>query len=270
MELGVFDSGYGGLTVLRAIGERLPDLSTIYLGDNGRAPYGLRDEETIFRFALEGVRRLFAEGCPLVVLACNTASAQALRRIQQEVMPLEFPDRRLIGVVRPLAEAAAEASANGHFGVIGTKATAAAKAYTREIKHLRPDAEVTEVPAPGLAGLIEEGRESSPEAEAEVAAALEGLRVADPEIDTILLACTHFPLAFPIFERHRPSGARYLMQDEIVADKLAEYLERHPEIASKLDRSGKRRFMTTGDPAAVSALATRFFGEPVEFEGISL
>jgi len=268
--LGIFDSGYGGLTVLRAIRSRLPEISTLYLGDNARAPYGVRDEETIFRYTLEGVRWLFEQGCPLVVLACNTASAQALRRIQQEVMPSEFPDRRLLGVVRPLAEAAAESSGNGHFGVIGTKATTEARAYTREIVHLRPEATVTEVAAPGLAGLIEAGREGGPEAEREIVTALKELFARDASVDSILLACTHFPLAHPLFEKHRLPGVRYLMQDEVVAEKLADYLARHPEIASRLDRTGFRRFTTTGDAAEVTSLATRFFGAVAEFERVTL
>lgn len=268
--LGVFDSGYGGLTVLRAIRARLPELSTLYLGDNARAPYGVRDEETIFRYTLEGVRWLFGQSCPLVVLACNTASAQALRRIQQEVMPKEFPERRLLGVVRPLAEAAAESSGDGHFGVIGTVATAKARAYTREISHLRPEATVTEVAAPGLAGLIEDGKEAGPEAESEVVAAIGSLMSLDGNIDTVLLACTHFPLAYPLFEKHRPAGVRYLMQDGIVAERLADYLARHPEIASRIDAEGESRFRTTGDAAEVTRLATRFFGAPAEFERVTL
>jgi glutamate racemase len=204
------------------------------------------------------------------VLACNTASAQALRRIQQEVMPKEFPDRRLLGVVRPLAEAAAGSSGEGHFGVIGTKATAKARAYTREILNLRPEAKVTEVAAPGLAGLIEEGREAGPEAESEVVAALDSLTNLDGKIDTVLLACTHFPLAYPLFEKHRPAVVRYLMQDAIVAERLADYLARHPEIASRLDAAGESRFATTGDAAEVTRLATRFFCAPAEFERVAI
>ncbi len=286
--LGVFDSGYGGLTVLRAIHARMPELSTLYLGDNARAPYGERGEEEIFRFTLQGVRFLFARGAPLVIVACNTASAGALRRIQQEILPREFPDqpspkgyggqaRRVLGVVRPYAEAAVRSSRNWRIGVLGTAATVASGAYSRELENAKTDfgrpgigrsmsVHVTEVAIPRLAGLIEEGRGDGPEAEAAVSAAMGELAAADSGIDTILLACTHFPLARPLFDRHRPPGAVILDQAPVVAEKLADYLARHPEMAARLEMKGFRGYATTAEPAAVSGLATRFYGAPIRFE----
>ena len=268
--LGVFDSGFGGLTVLRAIHERLPRVSTLYLGDNARVPYGTRDQETIFKYTLQGIRWLVREKCPLVIIACNTASAQALRRIQREVIPIEFPDCRVLGVVRPLAEAAARSPGNGHFGVIGTKATAAAKAYSREIRHLLPDSRVTEVAAPNLAGLIEKGSEKSRETEQEIVSALRKLNRLDHQIETVLLACTHFQLVQETFEKHRPSCVRYLLQDKIVANALFEYLKRHDEIDSRLEKKSERIFLTTGPEERMSELGTKFFGSAQVFQKIVL
>lgn len=263
--LGVFDSGYGGLTVLRAIHERLPELSTFYLGDNARAPYGTRSEEEIFRFTLKGLRFLFAAGSPLVIIACNTSSAGALRRIQQTVLPREFPDRRVLGVIRPYAEAAA-ASATGHIGVIGTTATIESGAYSRELEKACPGARVTEIAVPRLAGLIEAGEEESREAETECSKVLAELLRRDSAIDSVLLACTHFPLAQAVFDRHRPTGVSFLPQAPIVADKLANYLGRHQEINGRLEKAGRRLYATTADANKVSKLATKFYGQPLEFE----
>lgn len=264
--LGVFDSGYGGLTVLRAIHERLPDVSTLYLGDSARAPYGRLDQKTIFRYTEEGVRWLLGQGCPLVVIACNTASAQALRRLQQTVQPREFLGERVLGVVRPYAEAAIAVSKNFHFGVLGTRATVESRAYTRELKNLRAAAAVAEVAAPNLAGLLEQGGENLAAMEAEIKVSLQKMSQFDPEIDTILLACTHFPLVRHLFEKYRPPQARFLPQGEVVADKLGEYLLRHEDLAARLDRNGGRRYATTAEPERISLLATRFYGAEVVFE----
>ncbi len=263
--LGVFDSGVGGLTVLRAVQARVPTLATHYLGDNARAPYGPRSQEEIFTFALQGVRRLFAAGCPLVILACNTASSGALRRIQQEVLPREFPDRRVLGVVRPGAETLAAATRSGTVAVFGTRATVASGAYGREVHALRAGATVEEIACPTLAGAIERGEEGSWAAAEEIASACAKAQGAD----AALLACTHFAFVADAFRAQLP-GVTLLTQEATVADKLAAYLARHPELAGRIDQTGDRAYDTTADAGAVSALASRFLGAPVTFRRVTL
>lgn len=265
--LGVFDSGFGGLTVLKPIHDRLPELSTIYLGDNARAPYGTRSHEEIFTFALEGVRELFRRGCPLVILACNTASAQALRQIQQTVIPAEFPDRRVLGVIRPTAEEIVAGSASGHIGVFATPATVSSGAYAHELHHIRPELAVSQTACPGrLTVLIEQGLGESAEAEAIVASCCAELMAADPLVDTVLLGCTHYPLVERLFREHLPPSVTIVTQGPIVEDKLVDYLARHPDLSARLDRSGARRYLTTKNDALVSELASRFYGNPLRFD----
>lgn len=267
--IGIFDSGFGGLTILKPIHERLPRLSTIYLGDNARAPYGTRTHEEIFAFALEGVRELFRRGCPLVIFACNTASAQALRQIQQTVLPAEFPDRRVLGVIRPTAEELASMSASGQVGVLATPATVKSEAYVHELKHVRPDLRVSQVACPGrFTILIEEGLDASEEANAIAASCCAELMKLDPRIDTVLLGCTHYPLVEELFRKHLPPAVTIITQGAIVADKLESYLARHPDIAARIDQSGTRQYLTTKDDDAVSPLASRFYGSPVRFERV--
>lgn len=268
--LGVFDSGFGGLTVLKPIHDRLPDLSTAYLGDNARAPYGTRPHEEIFAFALEGVRELFRRGCPLVILACNTASAQALRQIQRTVLPTEFPGHRVLGVLRPTAEEIVTMSRSGHIGVFATPATVASGAYVREISNFAPPAlnvRIAQVACPGqLTILIEQGRGDSEEADAIVASCCADLLARDPLIDTVLLGCTHYPLVEPLFRKHLPPSVEIVTQGAIVAAKLADYLARHPVLAARLHRTGARQYLTTKSDETVSSLASRFYGAPVRFE----
>lgn len=238
--VGFFDSGVGGLTILSAVLERIPDLSTTYLGDHARAPYGNLEEEDIFRNTVRGVRWLLGAGCPLVVLACNTASAQALRRIQREILPREFPDRRVLGVIRPSAEALVGQSTSGHVGIIGTTATVRSGAYTRECRNLRPDIAVAEVAAPALVPLVEQGTTTGPEIEEAVREAVHELLHRDPEIDTVLLACTHFPLVADVFKKELSPTTRLVIQGPIVAESLLHYLTRHPEIDSQISRTATR------------------------------
>lgn len=274
--LGVFDSGFGGLTVLRAIHDRLPDVSTVYLGDNARAPYGTRSHEEIFQFTLEGVRELFRRGCPLVIVACNTSSAQALRQIQQTVLPIEFPDRRVLGVIRPTAEEIVSMTKTGHIGVFATPATVASSAYLREISSQFPISNfqfphpvVSQVACPGLVDLIESGRERSPEADALVATFCAQMIASDPLVDTILLGCTHYPLVENLFQKHL-ADRRVVSQGTIVADKLVDYLARHPDLAARIDQTGSRQYLTTKSDEGLSSLASRFYGETVHFEPISI
>jgi glutamate racemase len=270
--LGIFDSGFGGLTVLRAIHERLPKYSTMYLGDNARAPYGVRSHDEIFGFTLDGVRELFRRGCPLVVLACNTASAQALRQIQQTVLPSEFPDRRVLGVIRPTAEEIAWTSPSGHLGVFATPATVASEAYVHELADIERAGtalRVTQAACPGLVDLIERGEDASPEACAIAASAAAKLMASDPLIDSVLLGCTHYPLVEPLFRAALPPNVRVVRQGSVVAAKLADYLARHPEISARIDQSGTRTYLTTKADTSLSDLASRFYGSPIEFSTVT-
>jgi len=269
--LGIFDSGFGGLTILREIHRRLPHLSTLYLGDNARAPYGDRGQEEIFQFALEGLSFLYAQGCPLVVFACNTVSAQALRRIQQTILPSRFPDHRVLGVTHPTVEYLADQGHTHHLGIFATQATVASNAYALELHKLLPEQSVTltQVACPGLANLIEEGKEQTEETKQRVRYFVSEMLTRDPKMERILLACTHYPLIKNLFEESLPVGVRVLTQGEVVAQKLEEYLTRHPEIASRLDQNGARKYCTTSS-AGISELATRFYGSKIKFEQVSL
>jgi glutamate racemase len=275
--LGVFDSGFGGLTVLKPIHERLPNLSTIYLGDNARAPYGVRTQEEIFQFTLEGVRFLFEKGCPLVVLACNTASSQALRKIQQEILPVEFPDRRVLGVIRPAAEYLA--THGRRIGIFATPATVQSQAFVHELNHLCAlcpplstfsitAITVTQVACPGLTDLIESGQQESETCDRLVKHFVDELLDQDPHIEEILLACTHYPLVLDLFRRHVPSHINVLTQGDIVAQSLADYLLRHQEMYARLDHAGARTAFTTSEKD-LSRFASLFYGQAVQFTNIT-
>ncbi|MFA4845159.1 MAG: glutamate racemase [Patescibacteria group bacterium] len=261
--LGIFDSGFGGLTVLKPIHERLPEVSTIYLGDNARAPYGVRTQEEIFQFTLEGVRFLFERGCPLVQLACNTASSQALRRIQQEVLPRDFPDRRVLGVIRPAAEYMALHSRR--VGIFATPATVESNAYAHELFKLNPEIKVTQLACPGLTDLIESGNCKSESCEGLVKQFVGELLRKDPMIEEILLACTHYPLVYNLFRKHVPPDITVLTQGEIVAESLAQYLSAHPEMNDRLDHGGSKSYFTTNGED-ISALASLFYGSDIKFK----
>ncbi|MCR4314682.1 MAG: glutamate racemase [Candidatus Uhrbacteria bacterium] len=263
--LGVFDSGFGGLTVLKPIHQRLPTLSTIYLGDNARAPYGVRSQEEIFQFTLEGVRFLFERGCPLVILACNTASAQALRRIQQDMLPLEYPDRRVLGVVRPAAEYLAKHATR--VGLFATPATVESAAYVHELYDLNPTIKVTQVACPGLTDLIEAGRQDSPATDTLVAGCVRQLLATDEHIQEVLLACTHYPLVESVFRAHLPQAVHVLSQGDIVAASLESYLARHPKLDEQLQKTGERKYFTTNG-SDVSGLASMFYGQEIQFEKV--
>lgn len=268
--LGVFDSGLGGLTALTDIHRVLPELDTLYFGDNARAPYGNLDHDTIYRHTKEGVFFLLEAGCPLVIVACNTSASQALRRIQQEDLPQLFSDRRVLGVIRPSAEAIASMMGNGHIGVIGTTATVTAGAYTREFQKLPRTLHVTEVAAPDIATLLEAGITDGPVLEQAAKAALSELQARDPVIDTVLLGCTHFPWITAVFRRTFPRRIALITQGPIVAEKLFDYLRRHPEIAARLSRQKQRRYLTTGDAGRTSTLATTLLKTAVTFEHVEL
>ena len=261
--IGIFDSGFGGLTVLGPLHDRLGDYSTIYLGDNARAPYGTRTQEDIFQFTLQGVRFLFEQGCPLVILACNTTSAQALRRIQQEILPIEFPEKRVLGVIRPAAEYLAKQ--NNRVGIFATPATVESQAYIHELYKLRPEMKVTQVSCPGLVELIEKGKIRDEETDLLVNEFVQTLLIQDPQVEGVLLGCTHYPLVTHLFRNHLPNGIHMLAQAEVVAVSLGSYLERHPEIDDQLEKKGKRLYFTT-TREDISPLASTFYGKPITFE----
>lgn len=270
--IGVFDSGYGGLTILREIRQRLPQFDYIYLGDNARAPYGTRSFDVVYRFTLEAVRHLFDRGCRLVILACNTASAKALRSIQQRDLPGIDPSRRVLGVIRPTVERLGELSRNGHIGLLATHGTVSSRSYDMEIEKLYADRpmKLTSKAAPMWVPLIENGEADKPGADYFVRKYIGELMSADPEIDTLLLGCTHFPILYPKIREAVPPGVDIVCQGHIVADSLADYLHRHPDMERQCAKGGSCRYLTTENPDAFSRLAAMFLGEDVDVSHVSL
>jgi len=261
--IGIFDSGYGGLTVFRAIRDLLPQYDYLYLGDNARAPYGNRSFETVHEYTLECVQWFFKMGCQLVILACNTASAKALRTIQQQNLPSLAPDRRVLGVIRPTAEVIGSYSQTGHVGVLGTRGTVSSGSYVIEIEKFAPGVTVHQRCCPMWVPLIENGEHDSPGADYFVKKYLDELLSQSPDIDTILLACTHYPLLMEKIRTYLPPHIRTVAQGDIVARSLCDYLQRHPEMESRLSRSGTISFYTTDDTAGFMDQASIFFGQPV-------
>lgn len=268
--IGVFDSGYGGLTILKEMRRRLPHYDYLYLGDNARAPYGARSFDVVYQFTLEAVRALFERGCHLVILACNTASAKALRSIQQCDLPNLDPQRRVLGVIRPTVEAAGRFSANGRIGVLATPGTIRSRSYDLEIAKLYPEFVTTGHACPLWAALVENGEADGPGADYFVERDINSLLGEAPDIDTIVLACTHYPLLLKKIRRYAPANVNIVTQGAIVADSLADYMERHPEIDALTTRGGSARFLTTENPETFTGLAELFLGTPVEATHITL
>ncbi|MBA4303035.1 MAG: glutamate racemase [Sphingobacteriaceae bacterium] len=268
--IGVFDSGYGGLTVLKALTSTLPQYDYLYLGDNARVPYGTRSFETVYQYTWECVQALFSMGCPLVILACNTASAKALRSIQQEKLPHFAPNRRVLGVIRPTTEEVGLLSTSKHVGILGTPGTISSDSYPIEIAKFYPELKVSQEACPLWVPLVENNQHLSEGASYFVQQHLEALQQRDPQIDTVVLGCTHYPLLLPLLEKQAPKNWRFLAQGELVAGKLAEYLQRHPEMESQLSTQGQRRFLTTDSAASFSEKAALFYGEAVQAEKIEL
>ena len=234
--IGIFDSGYGGLTILKEIRKALPQYDYIYLGDNARAPYGTRSFDIVYRFTLESVKYLFSRGCRLVILACNTASAKALRTIQQHDLPGIDPSRRVLGVIRPTVERLGEYTKTGHIGIFGTPGTIQSESYNMEISKLHPAYHTVGHACPMWVPLIENGEGGSDGADYFVRQEIYRLLDKDPAIDTIILACTHYPILYDKIRRYVPEHIRLLTQGEIVASSLAEYLKRHPEMERSLHK----------------------------------
>nr|WP_067059883.1 glutamate racemase [Mucilaginibacter sp. L294] len=269
--IGVFDSGIGGLTVFRSIVATLPGYDYLYLGDNGRAPYGNRSFKTIHQYTWECVQWMFKQGCPLVILACNTASAKALRTIQQQDMPGLHTDKRVLGVIRPTAEVIGNYTQTRQIGVLGTKGTVQSGSYLLEIEHFFPELKVYQQACPLWVPLIENGEYNKPGADYYVQLYLDQLMQQSPDIDTILLACTHYPLLQDKIKAHLPTNINVVAQGDIVATSLVDYLQRHPEMEQRLSKNGHRDFYTTiDDTPDFDHHATLFFGKEVKSEFIDV
>lgn len=262
--IGVFDSGYGGLTVLRGIVDRLPEYDYIYLGDNARAPYGNRSFDTVYHYTLQAVEWFFSQGCALVILACNTASAKALRTIQQNDLPRIAPDKRVLGVIRPTAEVIGTYSETGHVGVLATSGTVASESYPMEIGKFFPDLNVYQEACPMWVPLAENNEHTGHGADYFIKKNIHNLFEKGEQIDVVLLGCTHYPLLREKIEEYLPVGVKLVTQGEIVAESLADYLERHPEIASRCSRQGRRYFYTTDSTGDFDSHAALFYGREVQ------
>ena len=268
--IGVFDSGYGGLTVLKEIVNKLPQYDYIYLGDNARTPYGNRSFETVYQYTLECVKWFFAQGCPLVILACNTASAKALRTIQQNDLPEIAPDRRVLGVIRPTAEVIGDLTETRQVGILATQGTVVSQSYPMEIGKFFPDVDVQQEACPMWVPLIENNEHEGHGADFFVKKHIHNILEKGPAIDVLLLACTHYPLMREKITEHLPVVVKLLSQGEIVAKSLADYLNRHPEIEGRCAKTGKREFYTTDATGDFDSHAALFYGERVQSKHVDL
>ncbi|MEO7983314.1 MAG: glutamate racemase [Bacteroidota bacterium] len=261
--VGVFDSGYGGLTVLKEIIHQLPQYDYLYLGDNARAPYGNRSFETVYQYTLQCVNWFFEQGCSLVILACNTASAKALRTIQQNDLPKIAPGKRVLGVIRPTAEIIGTFSQTKSVGVLATNGTVVSESYPMEIARFFPELKVFQEACPMWVPLVENEEYKNHGADFFVKKNLHNIFEKGEYIDVILLACTHYPLLKEKIEEYLPVSVKLISQGEIVAASLADYLKRHPEIEALCSKNGQRMFCTTDSPDDFDNHATIFYGEPV-------
>ena len=270
MPIGVFDSGYGGLSILKEITAALPQYDFIYLGDNARAPYGTRDFDTVYEYTLQCVKWFFAQGCPLVILACNTASAKALRTIQQKDLPKIDPSRRVLGVIRPTSEVIGGYSKSGHVGIMATTGTVQSNSYLIEIEKFFPNIKVSQEACPIWVPLVESNEYLSPGADYFIKKHIDHLLQQDDTIDTILLACTHYPLLMEKIMKFVPKNVSVIAQGQIVATGLQDYLSRHPEIELKCSKNTGRKFFTTGETADFNSHASLFFGQDITAEKLHL
>ena len=261
--IGVFDSGYGGLTVLKEIVNKLPQYDYLYMGDNARAPYGTRSFETVYHYTLECVQWFFKQGCPLVVLACNTASAKALRTIQQNDLPTLDPSKRVLGVIRPTTEIIGNYSTTKQVGVLATNGTVQSNSYPIEIEKFYPEIKVFQQACPMWVPLIENNEHQSVGADFFVKEYMDALLQQSPNIDTVLLACTHYPLLVDKIKEHVPAGTKIVSQGEIVASSLQDYLKRHPEMEEKCSKNGQLAFYTTDSAEDFNRHAKSFFGKEI-------
>ena len=268
--IGVFDSGYGGLTVLKEIVQRLPQYDYLYLGDNARAPYGNRSFDTVYHYTLECVEWFFEQGCSLVILACNTASAKALRTIQQNDLPKIAPNKRVLGVIRPTTEVIGQFSDSNSIGILATNGTVASNSYPVEIAKFFPELKVYQEACPMWVPLIENNEYQSAGADFFIRKNIKEIFQKGKDIDTILLACTHYPLLKDKIAEYLPVDVKLVTQGEIVANSLADYLQRHSEIENLCSKNGQRSFYTTDSPEDFDNHATTFFGEAVRSKHMDL
>ena len=268
--IGVFDSGYGGLTILNSIRQQLPQYDYLYLGDNARAPYGPRSFDVVYEFTRQAVLRLFEMGCHLVILGCNTASAKALRTIQQNDLPQWDPERRVLGVIRPTAEVIGELTKSRHVGILATEGTIKSESYNLEIQKLHPDIKVSGVACPFWVPLVEYNEADSPGADYFVKKRIDQIMAKDPEIDAIILGCTHYPLLMPKIMKYLPEGVKIISQGEYVASSLKAYLERHIEIERKCGKNSSVHYLTTENPEKFKESAQIFLNEEIKVENITL
>ncbi|HEY8400392.1 MAG TPA: glutamate racemase [Cytophagaceae bacterium] len=268
--IGVFDSGYGGLTVLKEIVKALPEYDYIYLGDNARAPYGTRSFETVYQYTLQCVKYLFNQGCPLVILACNTASAKALRTIQQKDLPQIAPEKRVLGVIRPTSEIIGDMTTTGHVGILATTGTVASCSYLIEVSKFFPEVKVYQEACPMWVPLIENNEHLSEGADYFIKKHIEHLLANSGKIDAVLLACTHYPLLEQKIRQYLPPFVRLISQGEIVAKSLKDYLQRHPEMEEKCSKNGKIIFYTTDAAETFNSKASIYYEQNIESVQIQL
>lgn len=268
--IGVFDSGFGGLTVLQKIRELLPQYDYLFLGDNARAPYGTHSFDVVYRYTLQGVEALFERGCQLVILACNTASAKALRSIQQNDLPKLDQRRRVLGVIRPTAEIVGKLTQSKHIGILATPGTISSQSYNLEIKKLYPDVTVVGLPCPMWVPLVENFEFNKPGADYFVKERLDEIMKIDPAIDLLLLGCTHFPFLLPKIKKYVPENVRTISQGEYVANSLQDYFRRHPEMDVLCTKHATCRFLTTEETDKFNPMAEIFLQQAVRSEHIVL
>lgn len=268
--IGVFDSGFGGLTILKSLTEELPQYDYVYLGDNARTPYGTRSFETVYQYTLECVKKLFDMGCNLVVLACNTASAKALRSIQQRDLPQIDPSKRVLGVIRPSAEEIGRLTKNKIVGVLGTNGTVQSESYVIEIHKIFPEIMVYQEACPLWVPLVENNEYSSDGADYFVKRHLDNLFSKDNKLDAVILGCTHYPLLIDKIRKYTPAHIRIISQGEIIASSLKDYLLRHPEMDARCSKNGSREYFTTESAEHFNRQASVFSGEQIQSKHLAL
>jgi len=268
--IGIFDSGYGGLTILHGFRQQLPQYDYLYLGDNARAPYGTRSFDVVYEFTRQAVTRLFEMGCHLVILGCNTASAKALRTIQQNDLPNLDASRRVLGIIRPTAEVIGSLTKSRHVGIFATEGTIKSESYTLEIKKQFPDIEVSGVACPFWVPLVEYNEADSPGADYFVKKRIDQLMAMDAKIDAVILGCTHYPLLLPKIRQYMPQGIRIISQGDYIANSLKNYFERHSDIEQRCTKNGQVHYLTTENPDKFKESAQMFLHESVDVENITL
>lgn len=268
--IGVFDSGFGGLTVFKEIEAKLPQYDYIYLGDNARVPYGTRSFETVYQYTKQCVEALFAHNCPLVIVACNTASAKALRTIQQQDLPHYGEGKKVLGVIRPTAEAIGKLSKTGKVGILATTGTVSSETYVTEINNFSSEIEVFQQACPLWVPMIEAGDLDSPAMQFYTHRYVNQLLAQCPQLDTVILGCTHYPLIAPLIASFLPPSIQIISQGGLVADSLADYLFRHPEVEAKCSKGHQREFLTTDDAIDFTAKGKLFFGKPITAKHFTL